>query len=149
MPDEQITAARLGRVIVQAGRRLDVPFGQVLDRRGITRNAWWLLTELYRTRAEEPATVGEHARRSGLPPSSATAVTEQLARADLARRWRPHDNRRVAYVVITDVGAAFVESVRGDLEKAVADLYVLYDEAQRRALHDLLLILVDAPRESD
>lgn len=147
MPDDQVTAAVLGRVIVQAGRRLDPPFGLVLDRFGITRNAWWLLTEMYRTRKADPATVGEHARRCGLPASSATAMTEYLATRGLVNRWRPPENRRIAYVVITDAGIALVETVRVDLEKAVADLYDLYDQQQRRVLHDLLLILVDSTVE--
>lgn len=144
MPDEEVTAAVLGRVIVQAGRRLDTPFGRVLHRFGVTRNAWWLLTELYRTRIGDPVTVGEHARHCGLPASSATAMTEQLAGRGLVRRWRPPENRRIAYVVITDAGIELVETVRGDLEKAVADLYCLFGPEQRRLLHDLLLVLVDS-----
>ncbi|HWS31594.1 MAG TPA: MarR family winged helix-turn-helix transcriptional regulator [Actinoplanes sp.] len=142
MPDVEVTATVLGRVIVQAGRVLDGPFGQVLDRYGLTRNAWWLLTELYRTRDDEVSPVGEHARRSGLAASSATIATEQLSRRRLVRRWRPRDNRRTSFVAITEAGVGLVDSVRSDLERSVAGLYRLFDEGDRRVLHDLLSRIV-------
>lgn len=144
MPDAEVTATVLGRVIVQAGRVLDVPFGEVLDRYGVSRNAWWLLSELYRSREEDDATIGEHARRSGLAASSATIATEQLTARKLTRRRRPRDNRRITLVSITDAGIAFVEAVRADLEKAVAGIYDLYDGDDRELLHDLLIRIVEA-----
>jgi DNA-binding MarR family transcriptional regulator len=145
MPDVQVTAAVLGRLIVQAGRALDVPFGEVLDRYALTRNAWWLLTELYRTRGDEDTTIGEHARRSALAASSATIATEQLTARKLTRRWRPKDNRRITFVAITAAGIALVEAARVDLEKSVAALYEIYDPPERQALHDLLFRIVDGP----
>lgn len=143
VPDPDVSATVLGRVIVQAGRQLDVPFGNVLQRHRLTRNAWWLLTELYRTRHDEAVTVGEHARRAGLASSSATVVTEQLTQRGLTRRWRPPDNRRITYVTITETGLATVEAVRADIEQAIGDLYQLYDSDQRRTLHALLARMVD------
>ena len=143
MPDVAVTAAVLGRVIVQAGRALDTPFGEVLDRYAMTRNAWWLLTELYRSRKEDVATIGEHARRSGLAASSATIAIEQLTARKLTRRRTPKDNRRITFVTITDTGVAFVEDVRSDLETAVAGIYGLYDEDDRQLLHDLLVRIVE------
>jgi len=143
MPDVAVTAAVLGRVIVQAGRALDAPFGEVLDRYAMTRNAWWLLTELYRSRKEDVATIGEHARRSGLAASSATIAIEQLTARKLTRRRTPKDNRRITFVTITDTGVAFVEDVRSDLETAVAGIYGLYDEDDRQLLHDLLVRIVE------
>ncbi|GAA2697525.1 MarR family winged helix-turn-helix transcriptional regulator [Actinoplanes palleronii] len=138
MSDIEVTAAVLGRVIVQAGRVLDGPFTQVIDRYGITRNAWWLLTELYRTRDGDLATIGEHARRSGLAASSATIATEQLAKRRLVRRWRPKDNRRTSFVAITDTGVELVDNARADLERSVAELYEIFDEDDRCTLHGLL-----------
>jgi len=143
MPDVAVTAAVLGRVIVQAGRALDTPFGEVLDRYAMTRNAWWLLTELYRSRKEDVATIGEHARRSGLAASSATIAIEQLTARKLTRRRRPKDNRRITFVTITDTGVTFVEQVRADLETAVAGIYGLYDDNDRQLLHDLLVRIVE------
>ena len=143
MPDVAVTAAVLGRVIVQAGRALDAPFGEVLDRYAMTRNAWWLLTELYRSRKEDVATIGEHARRSGLAASSATIAIEQLTARKLTRRRRPKDNRRITFVTITDTGVTFVEQVRADLETAVAGIYGLYDDNDRQLLHDLLVRIVE------
>jgi DNA-binding MarR family transcriptional regulator len=143
VPDPEVTATVLGRVIVQAGRQLDIPFGSVLDQHGLTRNAWWFLTELYRTRLADPVTVGEHARRAALAASSATVVTEQLTQRGLTRRWRPPDNRRIIYVTITDAGLATVEAVRADMDHAIAELYQLYDGEQRRTLHALLTRLVE------
>lgn len=144
MPDVAVTAAVLGRVIVQAGRALDIPFAEVLDRYAMTRNAWWLLTELYRSRNDAIATIGEHARRSGLAASSATIAIEQLTVRKLTRRRTPKDNRRVTIVTITDAGVSFVESVRADLETSVADLYKLFDEDDRQLLHDLLVRVVES-----
>jgi DNA-binding MarR family transcriptional regulator len=138
MPDVEVTASVLGRLIVQAGRTLDGPFGEVLDRYSLTRNAWWLLTELYRTRGDEVVTIGEHARRSGLAASSATIATEQLMKRRLVRRWRPKDNRRTTFVAITDAGVDLVDSARSDLEKSVAGLYQIFDGSDRQLLHDLL-----------
>jgi DNA-binding MarR family transcriptional regulator len=143
MPDVAVTAAVLGRVIVQAGRALDAPFGEILDRYAMTRNAWWLLTELYRSRKEDVATIGEHARRSGLAASSATIAIEQLTARKLTRRRRPKDNRRITFVTITDTGVTFVEEVRADLETAVAGIYGLYDDNDRQLLHDLLVRIVE------
>lgn len=145
MPDFEVTAAVLGRVIVQAGRALDLPFARVLDRYDLTRNAWWLLSELYRSRHQEVASVGVHARRSALAPSSATIAAEALVVRGLVQRWRPDDNRRVTYITITDTGTALVETVRIDLEEAVADLYDRYDSGDRDQLHALLVRLVDTP----
>jgi DNA-binding MarR family transcriptional regulator len=142
MPDVEVTATVLGRLIIQAGRTLDGPFGEVLDRYSLTRNAWWLLTELYRTRADELAPLGEHARRSGLAASSATIATEQLTKRRLVRRWRPKDNRRTAFVAITEAGVNLVESARLDLERSVAALYDIFDPADRRTLHGLLCRIV-------
>ncbi|GAA3342234.1 hypothetical protein GCM10020358_36460 [Amorphoplanes nipponensis] len=143
MPDADVTASVLGRVIVQAGRVLDTPFVEVMDRYGMTRNAWWLLTELYRSRHEPEATIGEHARRSGLAASSATIATELLDRGRLTRRRRPKDNRRTTVVTITRP-AAFVEAVRADLEKAVAGLYEIFGAEDRQLLHDLLVRVIEA-----
>ncbi|GIE77324.1 hypothetical protein Aph02nite_32740 [Actinoplanes philippinensis] len=142
MPDIEVTAAVLGRIIVQAGRILDVPFGEVLERYGLTRNAWWLLTELYRTRDEEPAAIGEYARRSGLAASSATIATEQLTKRKLVRRRQPKDNRRTTLVNITGAGVSLVESARSDLERSVAGLYDLFDSDDRRLLQGLLTRIV-------
>lgn len=142
MPDVEVTATVLGRMIVQAGRVLDGPFGQVLERYGLTRNAWWLLTELYRTRDDEVSPVGEHARRSGLAASSATIATEQLSKRRLVRRWRPRDNRRTSFVAITEAGVGLVDSARSDLENSVAGLYVLFAADDRQILHDLLSRIV-------
>lgn len=146
MPDAAVTAAVLGRVVVQAGRALDVPFSEILDRYAVTRNAWWLLTELYRSRDGTEATIGEHARRSGLAASSATIATEQLTTRKLARRRRPKDNRRVTVVTITEPGIAFVERVRADLEDAVSGLYDLYEQREMETLHGLLARLVEGHR---
>ncbi|GIE53821.1 hypothetical protein Ani05nite_73550 [Amorphoplanes nipponensis] len=144
MPDADVTASVLGRVIVQAGRVLDTPFVEVMDRYGMTRNAWWLLTELYRSRHEPEATIGEHARRSGLAASSATIATELLTARRLTRRRRPKDNRRTTVVTITPAGTAFVEAVRADLEKAVAGLYEIFGAEDRQLLHDLLVRVIEA-----
>jgi len=144
VPDVAITASALGRVIVQAGRVLDTPFAEVLDRYAITRNAWWLLTELYRSRHQLETTLGEHARRSGLAASSATIATELLTARKLTRRRRPKDNRRVAIVTITATGVTFVEAVRADLDQAVAGFYDLYEAEDRRLLHDLLTRIIEA-----
>ncbi len=150
MPDIEITAAVLGRVIVQAGRMIDGPFTRVIERYGITRNAWWLLTELYRTRSEEVATIGEHARRSGLAASSATIATEQLAKRRMVRRWRPKDNRRASFVTITDTGIELVDNARSDLERSVAALYEIFDQDDRCTLHDLLSrLLTDGLQQLD
>ncbi len=124
---------------MQAGRTLDAPFSDVLERYGLTRNAWWLLTELYRTRDGALATIGEHARRSGLAASSATIATEQLTKRRLTRRWRPKEkNRRSTFVSITDAGVQLVDSARVDLEHSVAGLYELFDREERQALFSLL-----------
>ncbi|WP_127508069.1 MarR family winged helix-turn-helix transcriptional regulator [Actinoplanes solisilvae] len=142
MPDIEVTAAVLGRLVVQAGRTLDGPFGEVVERYGLTRNAWWLLTELYRTRNDELTTIGEHARRSGLAASSATIATEQLTKRRLTRRWRPKDNRRTTFVAITDAGSDLVDSAREDLERSVSGLYDIFGYEDRRILHDLLSRIV-------
>ncbi|BEL03994.1 hypothetical protein Q0Z83_021850 [Actinoplanes sichuanensis] len=142
MPDVEVTATVLGRIIVQAGRTLDGPFGEVLERYSLTRNAWWLLTELYRTRDGDLAPLGEHARRSGLAASSATIATEQLNNRRLVRRWRPKDNRRTTFVAITDAGVDLVDCARLDLERSVAGLYELFDRDDRRTLHLLLSRIV-------
>jgi DNA-binding MarR family transcriptional regulator len=142
MPDVEVTATVLGRLIVQAGRTLDGPFGEVLERYSLTRNAWWLLTELYRTRNGELAPLGEHARRSGLAASSATIATEQLTKRRLVRRWRPKDNRRTTFVTITDTGVNLVDSARTDLERSVAGLFDIFDREDRRTLYGLLSRLV-------
>jgi DNA-binding MarR family transcriptional regulator len=144
VPDAAITASVLGRVIVQAGRVLDTPFAEILDRYELTRNAWWLLTELYHGRHEPESTLGEHARRCGLAASSATIAADLLTARKLTRRRRPKDNRRVALVTITAIGVAFVEAVRVDLEQAVTGLYDLYEPEDRRLLHDLLRRIIDA-----
>ena len=149
MSDAAVPASLLGRLVVQAGRVLDVPFGEVIDRYGLTRNAWWLLTELYATR-QDGVTIGEHARRCGLAPSSATIAAEQLTIRKLARRRRPRDNRRITYITVTEPGVALVEAVRVELDASVSRLYHLYDDAERRMLHDLLARIVDtANREPD
>ncbi|GGK02087.1 MarR family transcriptional regulator [Pilimelia anulata] len=145
MPDAGVSATVLGRMIVQASRVLDVPFGAVLDRHGVTRNGWWLLSELYRSRAGALATLGEHARRSALAASSATVAADQLVGLGLTRRWRPAGNRRITMIAITDAGVAFVEAVRADLEVAVHRLYRLYDPAERETLHGLLSRLLTDP----
>jgi hypothetical protein len=133
MSDAAVPASLLGRLVVQAGRVLDVPFGEVIDRYGLTRNAWWLLTELYAT-----------------APSSATIAAEQLTIRKLAHRRRPRDNRRITYITVTEPGVALVEAVRVELDASVSRLYQLYDDAERRMLHDLLARIVDtANREPD
>jgi DNA-binding MarR family transcriptional regulator len=142
MPEIEVTATVLGRLIVQAGRILDGPFGEAIDRYSLTRNAWWLLTELYRTRDGERAALGEYARRSGLAASSATIATEQLARRRLVKRWRPKDNRRTTLVAITDAGVSLVDSARLDLERSVAGLYDIFDGDDRETLHGLLSRIV-------
>jgi DNA-binding MarR family transcriptional regulator len=150
MPDAEVSASLLGRVVVQAGRVLDVPFGEVVERYGLTRNAWWLLTELYATRDAAVVTIGEHARRCGLAPSSATIASEQLTVRKLARRRRPRDNRRITYITITQPGVALVEAVRAELEASATRLYELYDDSERRVLHHLLGRIVEvANREPD
>lgn len=146
MPDAEVTASVLGRVIVHAGRVLDAPFNEVLERHKLTRNVWWLLTELYRTRMECTVTVGEHAQRAHMAPSSATIAAENLVSRGLVRRWRPAGNRRITLIAITDAGVALVELVRSDLESVVAGLYDLYDPEARQYLHDLLSRIVDAGR---
>jgi DNA-binding MarR family transcriptional regulator len=147
MPDAEVSASLLARLVVQAGRVLDVPFGEVVERYGLTRNAWWLLTALYATRHGDLVTIGEHARRCGLAPSSATIAAEQLTIRKLARRRRPRDNRRITYVSITEPGTALVEAVRAELEATSAGLYQLYDEAERRELHRLLGRIVDVANQ--
>jgi DNA-binding MarR family transcriptional regulator len=150
MPDAEVSASLLGRLVVQAGRVLDVPFGEVVERYGLTRNAWWLLTELYATRHDDVITIGEHARRCGLAPSSATIAAEQLTIRKLARRRRPRDNRRITYITITEPGTALVEAVRVELEASAVRLYDLYDDAERRMLHGLLARIVEVGnREPD
>lgn len=150
MPDAEVPASLLGRIVVQAGRVLDVPFGEVVERYGLTRNAWWLLTELYATRHADVITIGEHARRCGLAPSSATIAAEQLTIRKLVRRRRPKDNRRITYITITEPGVALVEAVREELEASATRLYELYDDAERRVLHSLLGRIVEvANREPD
>jgi DNA-binding MarR family transcriptional regulator len=150
MPDAEVPASLLGRLVVQAGRVLDVPFGEVVERYGLTRNAWWLLTELYATRHDDVITIGEHARRCGLAPSSATIAAEQLTIRKLARRRRPRDNRRITYITITEPGTALVEAVRVELEASAVRLYDLYDDAERRMLHGLLARIVEVGnREPD
>ncbi|MCA2217619.1 MarR family winged helix-turn-helix transcriptional regulator [Jidongwangia harbinensis] len=150
MPDAEVSASLLGRLLMQAGRVLDGPFGEVIDRYGLTRNAWWLLTELYGTRPEGLVTIGEHARRCGLAPSSATIAAEQLTIRKLARRRRPRDNRRIIYLTVTEPGVALVEAVRDELEASAARFYRLYDDEERRVLRDLLGRIVEtANREPD
>lgn len=144
MPDAEVSASLLARLVVQSGRVLDVPFGEVVERYGLTRNAWWLLTDLYATRHGDGITIGEHARRCGLAPSSATIAAEQLTIRKLARRRRPRDNRRITYVTITEPGIALVGAVRAELEASSSRLYDLYDDAERRVLHHLLGRLVDS-----
>jgi DNA-binding MarR family transcriptional regulator len=149
MPDVEVTATVLGRLIVQAGRALDGPFGDVLERYNLARNAWWLLTELYRTRDGELAPLGEHARRSGLAASSATIAAEQLAKRRLIKRWRPKDNRRTTFVTVTEAGINLVDSARADLERSVAALYDLFDRDDRQTLHGLLSrIVADGVQQS-
>lgn len=137
----------LGRQIARAARVLDGPFAEVLEQYDLTRNAWWLLTEIYGDGSGRGMPLGAIAQRSALAASSATVAADLLVRRALIRRSRRAHDRRTVLVAITPAGIALVRQARVELESRVAHITTLFSAEERTLFCDLLARITDLPED--
>ncbi|OJF13202.1 hypothetical protein BG844_16440 [Couchioplanes caeruleus subsp. caeruleus] len=127
---------------------MEAPLTRVLRERGLTPNAWWVLTELSDAGIGTVLPLGRWARRGGLPASSVTVAADLLSRRELVRCRRDSDNRRVVLAEITDAGRQLVAQVRDDLDAATADVHALFTAEERRELAALLARVVSSDADT-
>jgi DNA-binding MarR family transcriptional regulator len=123
---------RLRRVVVE---------GEFLERMAAlgvrTKLSPGLIKTLVRLSQSGGISMGEMARNIGVDPSYITALVDDLAERDLARREPDPVDRRVKIVVLTDEGRRLAEEIHAVLSVPPASFGVL-TRSEMRQLRDLM-----------
>jgi DNA-binding MarR family transcriptional regulator len=105
-------AWELGERLAHLARLVERATSEALAGCGLTRNAWFLLSELDAVGVGVALPAGEWGTRADLSPSSMSAATDLLDRCGLVKRWRDPGNRRSVLVMLTPAGAKTCDEAR-------------------------------------
>jgi DNA-binding MarR family transcriptional regulator len=89
-------------------------------------------------RSEEPLRMTELADQLGIVPRSVTTVVDALEEAGLVHREIDPRNRRAILLRLTGQGALVRDQLREARRRAAEDLFAPLEEADRKALAELL-----------
>lgn len=137
-------ALALGQRLAELSRMVERTLTDALAARGLTRNAWLLLTALDAEGVGVALPAGDWGARADLSPSSMSAAADLLYRAGWVNRWRDPDNRRSVLIALTEGGADAAATTRGVLVSTTPAVGRDVSAAQLRQLSELVaLVLAD------
>jgi len=92
-------------------------------------------------------TMGELARRTCITEKTITGIVDRLERDGLVQRLRDPSDRRVIRVALTDKGTEQFKVFEQTMQRRFAGFLSLLEEADRRALYDILEKVLKRVRE--
>jgi MarR family transcriptional regulator for hemolysin len=111
-----------------------------LDRRlkdlGMSQASW--LTVTMASKAEQPLSQTELARRVGVEDATMVAMIDRLVKAELVARTPSATDRRVKLIVVTRAGAKLYAKVQAEAAAMRHELLTGLDAAQLRSATELL-----------
>ena len=112
----------------------------VLDRRlkdlGMSQASW--MTVAIASKATEPLSQTELARRVGVEDATMVAMIDRLVKAALVTRDPSPTDRRVKHIVVTKAGAEIYAKVHAEAEVVRQELLAGLDKTQLRSATELL-----------
>lgn len=139
-------ALALGQRLAELSRLVERTLTDALAARGLTRNAWLLLSTVDAEGVGVALPAGDWGARACLSPSSMSAAADLLYRAGWVNRWRDPDNRRSVLISLTESGAAAAVTTRAVLLTTTPVGGQAVSTEQLRQLSDLLALVLGQGR---